>query len=355
MEIDRDVVDAVRARLGATYDDLVEVLLDVGQPPLFLFGDERPRVIEARSRAVAAIHEWESEDPQEVRSLVERLPVVFQMPDSSQALLESVPATDYFDIPGDLFLAKPPHSAVFERVPRLLEVVDDDGLLPVAGFDARPHGLLVDDLSLHYHQFLRRGFASNIHYELVGTVLQLGARPDVRARLAVDHRRVRRREEHEEFLESDYWYGAPLRAEQLDDLHALGETVYGDLHQGTSPFHPYVALSVRWTRSGTEKTVEIEELVRAVPGRPVMARYLHAIRDTVAGQFIHCDGAVKRYDAASYPDVVGEFAQRGRAPQYRKVFRVDGSLTTEDWSALGTQWFRGNELILEYFSGEGPR
>lgn len=61
--------------------------------------------------------------------------------------------------------------------------------------------------SLHYHQLLRRGFGSNIHYELIGFVLDLARRNEqVRARIAIDERRLRRREEHQKIQERDYWY-----------------------------------------------------------------------------------------------------------------------------------------------------
>lgn len=38
----------IEARLGAVYPELVEIMLDVDAPPIFLFSDERPRVTDAR-------------------------------------------------------------------------------------------------------------------------------------------------------------------------------------------------------------------------------------------------------------------------------------------------------------------
>lgn len=58
-----DVSRAVKARLGPLYDDLVAVMVDLGVPPIFLFGDDRPRLIEVRSKAVASIEEWIRTEP----------------------------------------------------------------------------------------------------------------------------------------------------------------------------------------------------------------------------------------------------------------------------------------------------
>jgi hypothetical protein len=244
---------------------------------------------------------------------------------------------------------------VFRKAPDLLDRVDDDGLLAVAGLDARPHGLLHADLSIHYHQFLRRGFASNIHYDLVATVLGIARVKAVLARLAVDGHRLRFRSEHEEIEERDYWYGPPLDDELLDNEYLVGETIHGDPEGGQSILNPYVATSFRWTADDQLKTIEIEELVpvRADESDLVLARYLHAIRDTSRRVFIHCDGAVKGYQPHLYPRAVNDFASRGRSDRYRKVFRLDGEIQTYDWSRVASLWFRGNRLVLEYLSGLG--
>jgi hypothetical protein len=352
MEIDADIVFAVRNRLGTIYDELVGVLLDVGQAPLFLFSDDRPRVIAVRERAAASLRAWDAEEPGILDRLVERLPQHFHVPDSAEALLESVPSVDYFALPDSIFEPPVSDAPVFAKRPALYGRLDDDGLLEVNGLDAGPYGIFDGELSIHYHQLLRRGFGSSIHYDLIGTILGIARTEPVAARIAIDERRCRLRDEHEEIIERDYWYGPPLDDAVLDDPFAVGETVHGDPRGGSSLLHPYVALSVRWTRDGHLKTVEIEELV-PTPGSDsrVLARYLHAIRDTTTQCFVHCDGAVKAYESAGYPTSVTEFAGRGRSAMYRKVFRLDGSMSTDSWSMVAGLWFRGNQLILEYLSG----
>lgn len=184
-------------------------------------------------------------------------------------------------------------------------------------------------------------------------MLEIARVEDVEARLAVDGHRLRFRSEHEEVIERDYWYGPPLDDELLDNEHLVGETIHGDPAGGQSILNPYVATSFRWTPDERLKTIEIEELVPVGSDETdlVLARYLHAIRDTSRRAFIHCDGAVKGYQPDLYPRTVNDFASRGRSDQYRKVFRLDGEIETSDWSRVASSWFRGNVLVLEYLSG----
>ncbi|MCD1285732.1 hypothetical protein CV023_07765 [Brevibacterium sp. CCUG 69071] len=98
------------------------------------------------------------------------------------------------------------------------------------------------------------------------------------------------------------------------------------------------------------KTVEIEEFMPLPKFGTewVFARYLHAIRDTTKGEFIHCDGAVKAYAGDRYPRAQHDFRNRGKGDRYRKLFRIDGNFPAVVWSNLACSWFRGNRLINEY-------
>ena len=337
--------------LGPSFDVLLGVMLDLGVPPIFVHGDARPRLASALSEAVALLDAWEQQAPGTLAGLAARIPEVLRVEPASQGLIEAATWSAYFDLP-DRVLGPPSlDGRVVQAVPELRSWIDDDGLVDVSQLDARPHGLVVAGYSLHYHQLLRRGFVSNIHYELVGLVLGLAHQHGLRARLAVDDRRLRRADEHEEIEERDYWFGPPLVEDALDDVFAVGETFHGDPDGGRSFIHPYAGLSVRWTSDGTLKTVEIEEFLPTSPtpgSRWVLGRYLHAIRDTREHAFVHCDGAVKAYNPLHYPAVQSEFAARGKSDRYQKVFRVDGTFPADAWAQLAAAWFRGNRLILEY-------
>lgn len=350
-ELAPDDIAAIRARLGSVLGELHQTMLDVDAPPMFLFADQRPRLVEVRNRAVDIVNEWTAEEPETVRGLCARLPDMLQTSSIPESLLQAATWSLYFELPDELFHTPSPSSRVFTAAPELVPLLDESGLVTVTGLDARPWGLHTGNHAFQYHQFLRRGYGSGIHYELIGTVLRFAEQHQLVARFALDERRLRYTDEYEEFYERDYWYGRPLSEGDLDSLSAVGETFHADPKGGTSLLHPYAGLSVRWTADGPLKGVEIEEFMPAPEpgGEWVLARYLHAIRDTTKQAFIHCDGAVKAFAADSYPKTQKDFSARGKGDRYRKLFRVDGEFPASVWSELACSWFRGNALLLEYF------
>jgi hypothetical protein len=87
----------------------------------------------------------------------------------------------------------------------------------------------------------------------------------------------------------------------------------------------------------------------------VINRELHAERDTHARRFTHVDGKVCRYPVETYaPSVNDPRAELGRPERARKLWRVDGDLTDEQWFELVGLFFRGNELIAEHFQEAFP-
>ncbi|MBG6097144.1 hypothetical protein [Nocardioides luteus] len=342
---------AIRGRLGPLNDELHQVMLDVDAAPIFLFSTETPRLVEVRDKAVTALDRWAIEVPDVVAGIFDRLMDVFQTPSVSESLLVAVTWATQSKLSIDLFENPSSDSRVFAAAPNLVPLLDESGLVTVTDLDARPWGLHTGNYAFQYHQLLRRGYSSNIHYELIGTVLRLAKQHDLIARFALDDRRLRYKDEYQEWEEKDFWYGRSLADEDLDNLSAVGETFYGDRDGGTSWLHPYAGLSVRWTADGPLKGVEIEEFMP--PPKPgnewVFARYLHAIRDTETKAFVHCDGAVKAFAGAGYPTSQQGFRTRGKGDRYRKLFRIDGQFPVASWSEVACSWFRGNRLILEYF------
>lgn len=350
-DFDAGDIAAIQRKLGRKLVELRQTMLDVDVPPVFLFDDDRPRLVTVRSDAVDILDQWGTEEPEAVAGIYSRLPDVLQAPSASEALLEAATTATYFDLPISLFDNPPDDSRVFAAAPALVPLLDESGLVRVTGLDARPWGLHTGRYAFQYHQLLRRGFGSGIHYELIGTVLRLAEEHRLLVRLALDERRLRYAEEYREFFERDRWFGRALNDDDLDSLAAVGETFHGDPDGGTSWLHPYAGLSVRWTADGDLKSVEIEEFMP--PPKPgdewVFVRYLHAIRDTSKKAFVHCDGAVKAFAASTYPLTQQDFRARGKGDRYRKLFRVDGEFPASVWSDLACSWFRGNKLVLEYF------
>ena len=251
-----------------------------------------------------------------------------------------------------------PDGAVFSTYPELREHLDGDGLIRADRLDARAATIFHSDSALHYHPFLRRHFNSHINEDLIGTLLRLSQQPGNVSRIAIDPEHHRPTAHFEEYCERDYWHGPPLNAEKLDDPHYVGVTVHGDPLTGLT--HEYPRLFVSWARDGEgNKVVQIEELCEhqsARQGGLRLLRYLHAIRDTKRGVFVHCDGAVRGYTEEEYALRAQRAYVTGRqsASRYRKLFRIDGAITASEWGDLTAKWFRHNRLILEYLESLGP-
>jgi hypothetical protein len=350
-DLDPKDMAAVRAHLGSQLDVLLLTMLDVDAFPIFLFSDDRARLVEARGRAADLLVQWLTAEPDKARGMYSRLPDQLQYRSVAESLLEAVTWADYFDLPIELFRNPAPDSRVLVAAPHLVPLLDESGLVTVTGLDARPWGLHTGEYAFQYHQLLRRSYGSGVHYGLIGTVLRVSNQHGLTARLAIDERRLRFKHEYQEIHEHDHWFGRSLSEEDLDILSVVGETFHGDPDGGTSWLHPYAGVSVRWTADGPLKGVEIEEFMPppAAGAEWVFARYLHAIRDTDKGAFIHCDGAVKAFAAAAYPQTVKDFRHRGKGDHYRKLFRIDGEFPASVWSELACSWFRGNRLVTEYF------
>lgn len=109
------------------------------------------------------------------------------------------------------------------------------------------------------------------------------------------------------------------------------------------------------------KTLYVREVRPALdrhgdPLAAVLNRELHSERDTSARRFVHADGKVRRYPAATYEATAAN--PRGSCGPHshsRKLWRVDGPLTDEQWCQLVGSHFRRNKLVGEHFGEAFPR
>ena len=350
-QMDLAVESAVREQLGPLYDELLQVMHDLGVPPIGVNADDRRRLIEVRDQARERLDRWIVAHPSEAEALYRRCPDVCRLPSVSASLLEVGTWNTYFAVRKSDLAPGWPGSRVMAALPELGARIDGDGLVDVAGLEATGHGLFIGPYALHYHRVLRRGFVSNVHYDLVALLLASAAADGLSLRLAVDEGRLRLRDEYEERIERDFWYGPPYNEGRLDDPYLTGETYFAEPTGGASILMPYVGFSVRTAVAGSLKTLQIEEFVPVDEKQPwALARYLHAIRDMDRKAFTHCDGAVKAYPSRQYPDTLNGFKARPKSELYRKAFRLDGLIPTDTWTNVLTSWFRGNTLALEYLA-----
>jgi len=279
----------------------------------------------------------------------------FEGMDPYLALLVAGLQLQSHSFPHSVFDIANSESRVLAAVPNLAKYVDDDGLVSIGAFTADGYGFDVGETRLHYHQLLRRDFIGSMNYGLISDVLRIGAQTGNVARLAYDDRRVTTQSEFSWSIEEDFWHGPHLTDEFLDDPYATGHTVHRYPESDPKLLLGYLAVDAQWSlHNEKQKVLQMEELVlpssELVSGYHVV-RYLHAIRDLEARKFIHCDGAVRCYTSEQYSDRQAEKVHTtSKSAKYRKLFRLDGSISTDDWSNVVIGWFRGNRLVEEYLS-----
>jgi hypothetical protein len=334
---------------------LVQSMLDHATPPTF-FPPREGSLLDLYNQALAAVQAGLAGESEEtVAEIRSRMPWIYQKTDLPHALLSAGIPDYFFSIPDSVFASPAADSRVMIRLPSLMERVDDDGLIDCTNLDATSHCLIVGDQGIQYHQFLRRHFGSNINDRLIATLLSVAERPGNTLHLAIDDRRIAPASEVPRFFEEDYWWGPPLTEEWLDDPHQVGRTVHED-PEGEESLLGFLRFEVYWRMaSDSEKVVQMEEIVATSQEHICdyrLLRYLHAIRDTAARTFTHCDGAVRAYDDPTFESrSQNEIARSIQANRYRKVFRIDGSITTAEWSDIVAKWFRHNSLVTEYLAG----
>ena len=142
-------------------------------------------------------------------------------------------------------------------------------------------------------------------------------------------------------------------------------TEYRWVEDGTSQsqlserLFPTDSFQVIWSRKGSLKTCQAEEIVRpnntrATEGDLIYNRYVHAIWDTTRCQFTHVDGSIRGYSEQDYVKRISLDIRKGRelSNRYIKLWRLDGEIPFEDWADLLVRYFYGHNLAMEYLQCE---
>jgi hypothetical protein len=257
----------------------------------------------------------------------------------------------------DVIQPKPHDSEVLAICPKLRSQMDDDGLLILGDdFVLLDGGIRYGEYFLHYHQFLRRGFSSNPNFDFLGKLARY--RRDTRDantfRIAIDHRRIMKFDDYRQVMELDTWYGPKFDRDKLDDPNLVGLTVVGRIHPNSLDSYPLEKTEFFWKTNEGEsvKTLEIEELSAA--SNPYenwhINRYVHAERDMLNRTFRHFDGAAKVYAQHNYHERISQTMPKNACPaHYTKLFRIDGAIDLDDWLGLVSMFYKGNEMVIEYF------
>jgi hypothetical protein len=194
--------------------------------------------------------------------------------------------------------------------------------------------------------------------------------PGIERFIALDEDRVRIDVDGLGYFEADTWYGAPFE----EDIRRIKPGVAKlrpplDIEPRLVSFFFANAycLDIKWSESDGIKSFQALEMktedIRIEFGglHYLPARYLHAEFDLAANCFRHFDGAIQLFTEEEYfQRRESDFNMTMKNPAHvkarsRKVFKINGSLRTEDWVEFCCHFFSANPLTFEYFSGEYPK
>lgn len=236
--------------------------------------------------------------------------------------------------------------------PRLFELRDHDGLVPLYALDEiAPGAFKVGDLVVFAHQFYRRSYSRlnslNSHF-----LRRLGSLKNGNPRIALDPDMVglaRTCIEHDEF---QYWRGPKFN----DELLTIEPGVTVHAANDSQRLYQLVSKTEFWWKShGGERSLEVEE----IRDRPCVTdssdtygcRYAHSILGKDTGDVFHFDGAVRTYtEEAMVLRLEQDISKAGKNTQYKKIWRIDGDSCVDvpTWKSLLTDYFRDNALVGEY-------
>lgn len=247
-------------------------------------------------------------------------------------------------------------SKVLEVYPELKNKFDNEGLLYIdESFMLLDGGIKYKDHILHYHQFLRRGYTSEPNFDFTGKFIEYyhKTKNHNSFRIAIDHRRIMLEEYYCQIAEYDNWFLTTFKSEDLDNIKAIGlATVYRGEEVVASHGKDLERTEVFWSYHDGIKSFELEEIsgTEHTFEHYYFNRYVHSEREINRKIFRHVDGAVKTYLEDSYSK-----RQKSSLPNHDsynkiKLWRIDGNIDIQAWTELISLFFKGNEMIIDYFN-----
>jgi hypothetical protein len=252
----------------------------------------------------------------------------------------------------------------------LLDRLNKDGLFVLRAEDIRDEFLRSQGVIVHGSHALYPHPMLTPMRELIGELFELVGEPGLTVSMALDPFRLTSVVDVPIRLLEDYWSGIKTTAENLDSLdpHDTGVRAFHAAPQDTPQrvFHPVLGTWFDWERRSRHdandpvKRLYIREVCPpadrfGVPLSIVFNRELHAERDTAAKAFTHVDGKTCGYETTAYlPSAAHPNAEPGDPTRSRKLWRVDGRVTDQQWCSLVGLHFRGNDLIDEHFAAAFP-
>ncbi|WP_312176728.1 hypothetical protein [Chryseobacterium sp.] len=196
--------------------------------------------------------------------------------------------------------------------------------------------------------------------------------------LAIDPDRVRINVDNRMYMEFDTWYGAKFKnsiQDITDGVVKLRPPEGLDNFQLNFLFAGSYSLDILWY-STAEKNDGIQEKIKVFQSEEFKTedhyiwldnvkyypvRYVHAEFDLQNNHFRHFDGAIHFYTEDEYlyrRDSDLNFNHKNDfklKTLSKKLFKINGSISIDDWITLTSQFMSQNPLVNEYFEGELPQ
>ncbi|AYO57942.1 hypothetical protein CO230_07290 [Chryseobacterium sp. 6424] len=191
---------------------------------------------------------------------------------------------------------------------------------------------------------------------------------EIKIRLDVDNLKIDIQDSS--LLELDTWYGATFNQDVgkiSDQVVKLRPSYDFDDFDISSLFGGTYSVDVKWSSSQNIKTFQAEEFKTESINLTIAeelyfpVRYVHAEFDMNTNTFRHFDGAFHFYTEQEYyqrrdSDLnynKKEYSQiKSRS---KKLFKINGQISTETFVDLTSHFFSKNPLIYEYFTGQYPQ
>lgn len=249
-------------------------------------------------------------------------------------------------------------------------LVDKDGLVEYGELLSRTvelcPGVFHDkkrDLVLVAHRFFRRRLShlNALNTEFLSSFARAARQNShLRARLRLDPDLLGHPASATGLIELEYWRGPKYDKDISKIPNGVAEH---KADEQTRKFEGVDRTQIWWKAPETRmvgdaptdyRTFEVEELIEdpspgLCDGR-YGCRYAHAEYSASVDDITHFDGAIRAYDGDKYLTRIDSSIDRaGKHSEYIKLFRFDGELSVPEWKRLLSDYYRGNNLIPEYF------
>jgi hypothetical protein len=255
--------------------------------------------------------------------------------------------------------------------------VDKEGLVPFQFIREQgsltvhmPGYIAMDNFIAMVHPYFRRSMESvnNFAPRIIDLLWEVND-PNIEAYIALDHDRVKVELEPFNYSESDTWFGAPFKKsiEKIPD----GISQIRPPSDITSPYNRFFfndahMLDIKWNTKGNIKTFQSLEFKKkhvmieldGISYHPV--RYIHAEFDLSKKTFRHFDGAVQHFLPDEYKERIDKDfnfdnkSSKSIKAKSIKLFKFNGEFSVDFWVEFCSQFYTGNPLMFEYFSGDYP-